>query len=140
MDQDERAQLSAVLLQATQQMFAPEGRSWQVVGNDIGDLAIDGVLAASIGLGGADGLKGKLVIIARPEFFRSVYPPELPQNEISEDVLADWASEVANQLLGRIKNLLSARAVNFALSIPAVIAGDRLRLLCRDRPSCLEHS
>jgi hypothetical protein len=94
----------------------------------------------SIGLGHPDGLRGKLVLVAQSEFFRSIYPLDILTGEVSDQAVAHWAAEVANQLLGRIKNLLSGHAVNFSLGIPAVIGGDRMRLLGRDRPSCLEHS
>ena len=140
MNDDERPLLSQILLEATRQMLASDGKSWEVVADEMGHLDLCSTLVASIGLGSSDGLRGKLVIIAQPEFFRSSYPPDIIAGEISDHALADWASELANQLLGRIKNLVSRHSVNFSLSIPAVIGGDRVRLLCRDRPSCLEHS
>jgi hypothetical protein len=140
MNEDERPLLSRILLEATRQMLAGEGKSWEVIASEMGQVDFCGSLAASIGLGNPNGLRGKLVIVAQPDFFRSSYPAEIAASGISEDDLADWASEVANQLLGRIKNILSGYAVNFSMSIPAVVGGDRVRLLCRDRGSCIEYS
>jgi hypothetical protein len=139
MDDDERALLSGVLLEAARQMLAA-GKRWEVVGCELSQVDLVDTFVVSIGLGSPAGLRGKLVIIARPEFFRSTYPRDISAGEVSNPALADWASEVANQLLGRIKNRLSAHAVNFALGTPAVIGGDRLRILCRDRPGSLVRS
>jgi CheY-specific phosphatase CheX len=140
MDADERPLLSQLLLQAARQMLATEGKTWEVVGQEMHHVNLLSSLVASIGLGNASGLRGNLTIVGQPEFFRSIYPTEIAVGEVSDNAVAHWASEVANQLLGRIKNLLSGHAVNFSLGIPAVIRGDRMRLLCRDRPTCLEHS
>jgi hypothetical protein len=139
-NKDERPVLSQILLEATRQMLAIHGKDWEVVGNELRDTTLLGTLAASIGLSNCNGLRGKLAIVAQPEFFRSIYPPDITVGEISDQDIADWASEVANQLLGRIKNLLSDHSVNFSLGIPAVIRGDRVRLLCRDRSGSLEHA
>jgi chemotaxis protein CheX len=134
----ERLLLSRILLDASQQLMMAEGRSWEVLDDVVGPPGLSGTLASSIGFGSTDGLRGKLVIIAQPDFFRSVYPSDLGQGGVTPDALADWAAELANQLVGRIKNLLGPHGVNFALSIPTVIGGDRINLLGRDRPSCVE--
>src|SRR3981189_310354 len=107
MDDDERALLSRVLLEAARQMLAAD-KGWAGVENELSHAAVLDTLVASIGFGNCNGLRGTLLIVARPEFFRSIYPMDIAANEISDKALADWASEVANQLLGRIKNLLSA--------------------------------
>jgi chemotaxis protein CheX len=140
MNDDERPVLSRILLEAARQMFAGAGQSWAVLGSAMSSADQRSTLATSIGFANPDGVRGKLVILAQPEFFKSSYPAEVAADKLSDEVLADWASEVANQLLGRIKNMLSAHGVNFSVGIPAVLGGDRVRLLCRDRPGCLEHS
>jgi hypothetical protein len=140
MDDDERPLLSRILLDAARQLLAADDRPWEVVGGEMLHLDLQDALAASIGLANTNELRGKLVIIAPPELFRSVYPPEIARRGISDASLANWASEVANQLLGRIKNLLSAHGVDFSIGIPAVIAGDRLRLLGRNPGASVEHS
>jgi chemotaxis protein CheX len=138
MQRNERLLLSQILLDASRQLLIAEGRSWQVLEDSVGPPALSGTLASSIGLGSTDGLRGKLVIIAQADFFRSVYPPGIGQGEVSLDALDDWASELANQLLGRIKNLLGVHGVDFAISIPTVIGGDHINLLGRNRPGCVE--
>jgi hypothetical protein len=120
-------------------MLGEGGRLCELAGERLCLSPEAGTVASSIGLSGPDSLRGKLVVIAQPEFFRAMYPMGADAGaKLSVDQLADWASEMANQLLGRIKNMLSLRALNFSLSIPTVLQGDCMQLLCRDRPSCIE--
>ena len=48
--------------------------------------------------------------------------------------LADWSGELANHLLGRLKNPLLDYQVVIDMSLPVVISGDGLRLPARTRP------
>jgi chemotaxis protein CheX len=41
--------------------------------------------------------------------------------------VSDWAGEIANQLLGRLKNKLLPHGVSFAMTTPAMIYGDSLK-------------
>lgn len=41
----------------------------------------------------------------------------------------DWLGEIANQVLGRIKNLTLEYSVNFSLSAPSVVKGQTLEVL-----------
>ena len=96
-------------------------------------------LVASVGLSGRD-VKGALVVMGCPELFRSIYPPELLPAKVSpasvvEDDLADWAGEVANQMVGRLKNRFCERGLDFCISTPTVIRGVRLQVCGGDQPS-----
>src|SRR5687767_8793327 len=74
---------------------------------------------ASVGLTGA-GFRGSLSVLGVPDFFRVVYPVELGKHNPSPDDLDDWACEISNQLLSRLKNQLARRGLDFALSTPTV--------------------
>jgi hypothetical protein len=49
--------------------------------------------------------------------------------------LADWSGELANQLLGRLKNKLTHYEVLINLALPVVVSGDEFHL--RAMPHCL---
>lgn len=70
----------------------------------------------------SDVLSGSLVL-ALPQ---SVAERTLPVAGVS---LSDWSGELANQLLGRLKNQLLKYKVVLNMSLPVVLSGDGLRLL-----------
>lgn len=70
----------------------------------------------------SDVLSGSLVL-ALPH---SVAERTLPVAGVS---LGDWSGELANQLLGRLKNQLLKYKVVLNMSLPVVLSGDGLRLL-----------
>ncbi|MFZ5893187.1 MAG: chemotaxis protein CheX [Myxococcota bacterium] len=45
-------------------------------------------------------------------------------HEPTDDALDDWACELANQLLGRLKNKLRAFDVGFSLSLPRLLSAE----------------
>ena len=139
MKKEERETLSDTLLEASRQMLADQGRPLDVAGEDVPHSEISGAIIASIGLSGPRGLRGALVLVGLPACFRSLYPAELTADPRS-DAMADWASEMANQLLGRIKNLLSRHGTDFSMGIPTLVRGDRLSVIGWDRPSSVSHS
>jgi CheY-specific phosphatase CheX len=47
--------------------------------------------------------------------------------------LADWSGELANQLLGRLKNQLLKYQIVINMSLPVVVCGDALKLLATAR-------
>jgi chemotaxis protein CheX len=130
MKQEDRAVISAMIVEMCREMFAPNGESFAELGEQAVDAERDGLLAASIGLSGQS-VRGAMVVVARPAFFFSTYPVELGSPGTSE--VFDWAGEVANQLLGRLKNRLGRYGVDFSLSTPTVVRGDRLRLRTGDQ-------
>ena len=69
-------------------------------------------------------VRGSLVIAASSALFRRTYPlgPEAGLKAPTGDVL-DWAGEMANQTLGRIKRRFCDRGVDFDTSSPAAIIG-----------------
>lgn len=90
--------------------------------------------AASLGFT-ADQLRGTLVLIAPESAIAKVLPPELAAGASSPDALADWVSELANQLVGRVKNKLLRYGVTVTLSVPSVFRAESLR--CYPRKTSL---
>jgi CheY-specific phosphatase CheX len=124
MTPDDRATITAMVSEIAREMFSAQGPFEEL----LGDVPLEedkGRIAALVGLSGDD-LRGALVMVARPAFFRATYPPEL--GEPTESDLGDWAREAVNQLLGRVKNRFARYGVNFNIATPTVVAGDYLRL------------
>jgi chemotaxis protein CheX len=135
MKQEDRAIISSMIVEMCREMFAANGESFQELGDSHSvDTERDGLLAASIGLSGL-AVRGAMVVVARPAFFASTYPVELGSPGSVE--IFDWAGEVANQLLGRLKNRLGRYSVDFTLSTPTVVRGDRLRLRAGDQAATI---
>jgi len=83
-----------------------------------GDTAHD--IAAFIGFSGP--ARGMLMISSSAELFRSSYPSKTGAPPSVVD-LFDWAAEVANQLLGRIKRRFCERGLDFEVSTPTAVKG-----------------
>jgi chemotaxis protein CheX len=126
MRNDDRTVLASLLVQMCRDMFASNGETFEERSAAEAPAQRESLLAACIGLSGTT-VRGALVVVARRAFFKLTYPAELgvPKND---DDVADWAGEVANQLLGRIKNRLSTYGLDFTTSTPTVVRGDRLQL------------
>ena len=98
----------------------------------------DGDFGAAIGFTG-DRLKGALVLsLGRRSLVASM--PEGSRE--SDEILADWAGELANQLLGRLKNGLWASGLEIALGTPVTFVGVNLEHFSPDpmvlrRTGCL---
>jgi hypothetical protein len=136
MKKEDNIVLATLLVQMCRDLFAGNGESFEELSGSTEPPDREaGLLAASIGLSG-QAVRGALVVVARPTFFKHTYPQELgvPRNEGD---LSDWAGELVNQLLGRIKNRLSSYGVDFTTSMPTVVRGDRLQLGTEDPPSVL---
>ena len=77
-------------------------------------------------------MRGSLTIASSFGSFAALLPAEVRVHPVSEDVeadwlkLRDWASELANQLLGRIKNRLFAMGANLHTATPTAISGSTL--------------
>jgi CheY-specific phosphatase CheX len=84
-------------------------------------------ILATLGLGATD-LRGALVVMASPSFFRATYPLATTSAESTESDILDWAGEVANQALGRINNRFAVLGCVFSLGIPTVVCGDDMRI------------
>jgi chemotaxis protein CheX len=77
-------------------------------------------IAAFIGFSGP--ARGMLMISSSTELFRDSYPSRTESTPSVVD-LFDWAAEVANQLLGRIKRRFCERGLDFDVSAPTAVRG-----------------
>ncbi|WP_437683418.1 chemotaxis protein CheX [Sorangium sp. So ce131] len=73
-----------------------------------------------------DHLRGSLTIVAPVALITRSHPLR-EQRALDEDMVCDWASELANQLLGRVKNRLRHLGLIIVLSTPSAAIGDHLR-------------
>ncbi|WP_437735109.1 chemotaxis protein CheX [Sorangium sp. So ce1335] len=73
-----------------------------------------------------DHLRGSLTLVAPVSLITRSHPLR-DRRELDEDMVCDWASELANQLLGRVKNRLRPLGLVIVLSTPSAAIGDHLR-------------
>jgi hypothetical protein len=66
-------------------------------------------------------LSGELVLLAPPSFVEVVLPREVRERRPSARIAADWVGELANQLVGRLKNKLLGYGVDVALGTPRAV-------------------
>lgn len=92
-----------------------------------GPLALAGVIGFT-----AAQLRGSLVVSASTEDLASMGP------SVEDDLaLRDWAGELANQLLGRLKNKLLAFGVVLSITPPVVVRGFRLDVSAAKGTKCI---
>jgi hypothetical protein len=87
----------------------------------------DKQLVAFMGFTG-DALRGTMAIVVPTELMREAYPLPLRDSERPDFEVFDWAAEVANRLLGRIKVALAARSVEIEASTPRVMLAEQLHV------------
>ena len=78
-------------------------------------------IGASIGFTSPT-LRGAVVLISTRKLVHRALPDEVREGATDEHI-ADWMGELANQLLGRIKNKLFPLGVALEMSTPTVIFG-----------------
>jgi len=77
-------------------------------------------LAACIGFAHPS-LKGSLTAYMPATVLANTLP--IPKASPCSEDLRDWAGEIANQLLGRMKNTFFAYGVDLAMGVPTIIVG-----------------
>lgn len=75
---------------------------------------------SSIGFS-SSGICGSIMLAFSQEVISATQPTS------DDDGGADWASELANQMAGRLKNHLLHYGVTITISLPVVVMGDHLR-------------
>jgi CheY-specific phosphatase CheX len=139
MVEEDRSVFSSTLAQVCSDMFRECAGFSELAEDDQRAPSATGpdTIVASIGLAGVD-FRGALVIHAPPAFFQRSYPASLKRTVISDAQMIDWAGEISNQLLGRLKNRLCQFGLDFAISTPTVVRGDKL-VLNAAIPSSVQH-
>lgn len=83
-------------------------------------------LGAIIGFRG-NGVRGGLAFVAPTDLLTALIPVALSTDADAQ--LRDWTAEVSNQLLGRLKNKLSARSIDFDVGMPTCFSGKSIRFV-----------
>jgi CheY-specific phosphatase CheX len=137
MNEEDRATLAALVVELCRQTLAPGGEPFEVVIVDPAP-AVDpeSTVVASVGLADPD-MKGALAVVAPLSFLRATYPIQESAATANNEDLADWAGELTNQLLGRLKNRLAPFGLNFSIGSPVVIKGAHLRIRFKNGPICV---
>jgi CheY-specific phosphatase CheX len=87
--------------------------------------ALERPLVATIGFT-APKIHGFLILSLDRELVAASLPENLRGSAAKESIVADWAGELSNQLLGRLKNRFHAVGVDIALSTPLVFVGKEM--------------
>jgi chemotaxis protein CheX len=82
------------------------------------------IVAAFIGFG-SDDVRGSFTLLGQPRVFARLHPvPALGNNRD----LADWARELANQVVGRFKNRVLACGLSIAIGSPQSMIAEQVRM------------
>ena len=112
--------LDKIVRKAATQLFG--AHRCELVETERQELTND-VFASTIGFT-ASPARGSLVLaVSAGVLGRSLPIPDMPRTPKN---LSDWAGEMSNQLLGRIKNQLVPFGLEIELSIPVVVMGKDL--------------
>jgi chemotaxis protein CheX len=117
LDVTQAAIVRSIATDACLEMFATFGSSVELV--DRTDSPAHDI-ASFIGFTGR--ARGCLTVSSSAELFRASYPAREGTSPSVAD-LFDWAGEVANQLVGRIKRHFCERGVTFQVSTPTAVKG-----------------
>jgi hypothetical protein len=118
---DEWSQLHEIVVDSARAVFAAIGLTSTYAGCTIDRDVQCAETISIIGLGG--GLRGTLVLSVPPALLERSHPTRATDTAD----LADWLSELANLLLGRIKGRLLSHDITIELSTPLVLSASDFR-------------
>jgi CheY-specific phosphatase CheX len=78
--------------------------------------------AGLIGFGGTE-MRGSIVLYLDESLVRASRPPTIGEAAVQDPALRDWTGELANQLLGRAKNMMLRYEVKIGMGVPTAISG-----------------
>lgn len=123
MDTMERELVTTMLERSVIEFFQAYG----IVCDPAEETAATGPEMGSIVGFRGNGLRGGLAFVASADLVSRLLPvPKRPAR--AEIQLRDWSAEIANQLVGRLKNKLSAHAIDFEIGTPVCFRGSSIRL------------
>jgi len=124
---DGQAFVREMLTASVQELLESYGVASAVVDPDEAPASVFPELGSIVGFRGKS-VRGGLAFVAPVELIAELLP--VPQRAAESDFqLRDWSAEIANQLIGRLKNKLFARAVDFDVGTPVCFTGRSLRLV-----------
>jgi CheY-specific phosphatase CheX len=80
-------------------------------------------LATFVGYSGAQ-LRGSIAMDVPTTLIARLHPSTASAEKLGNDDLCDWLGELANQLLGRLKNGLARHGVTLQMSTPSTVWGE----------------
>ena len=119
LDIEQAKTVKALTAEACAEMFALLGTPVDLLENAHAPPSAHS-MTGFIGFSGP--IRGSLTISSTADLFLASYPSKTDAGPDLADLL-DWAGEIANQLLGRIKRRFCERGVDFEASTPAAIRG-----------------
>ncbi len=115
------ASLSTCLSAAVSEFFSANALPGKAAAGDspkTGDI-----IAATLGFSGAK-MRGSLLLLCTDATLLATHPMREMMPEIPASDLADWAGEIANQVVGNLKRVMASSAkVDFLLGTPTVVKG-----------------
>ncbi len=117
------ARLDSYLADSLSELFAAHDMSGVSQPDEISPR--DGDFAAAIGFVG-EGIKGALILSLGRAILIASLPENLRRKDATDEMLGDWGGELANQLLGRLKNGLWSSGIEIALGTPVAFVGEDL--------------
>jgi hypothetical protein len=125
MQSDDAAELRKIVVDSARLVFPSCGIDVGEQREPVEEAPDTKRLVAVMGFSGGL-MRGSLTLVAPVEVMKSAYPLPLAEKRWELDVF-DWSGEVANRLLGRIKNSLAERGVEVEPSTPRVLYAERLQ-------------
>lgn len=125
MQPDDVAELRKIVVEAAREVFPGCGIDVGEQREPVEEAPDTKRLVAVMGFSGGL-IRGSLALVAPVEVMKAAYPLPLAAQHWEFDVF-DWSGEVANRLLGKIKNALAERGVEVEPSTPRVLHAERLQ-------------
>lgn len=120
--------IQETLVECALELFEGAVRAVGPVTSAMDEVILSGEsVVAVIGYGGDD-LKGALMLQASRKVSDLLQPPDFREPDASDAVLRDVMGELANQLLGRMKNKLLQRGIVLSVATPMTALGSELRV------------
>jgi CheY-specific phosphatase CheX len=113
----------------TEAMHVCAGQGMQFTPSLRGGNERSDVVIATIGFGGRD-LRGAFTISAEPKVWESMMPDVFGPRPFARPLVADFAGELSNLIVGRFRNGLLRRGVEVGCGTPTTIAGAAVELAC----------
>lgn len=127
MDPENMSHVSGSLSQSVIEFFRDYGLDCRSSDAVEGEPSLDDMEMGSIVGFKGRGVRGGLAFVAPAALVAKLLPVPTAETKVDHQ-LRDWSAEIANQLLGRLKNKLSSQNVDFDIGTPVCFRGTSVRL------------
>jgi chemotaxis protein CheX len=114
--------IDSVVESSARALFGANGLVLGELVKEAGDVPRDHDIACSIGFTSGE-ISGAVLMTTRKDIIAQSWPTELRHREPTERDICDWAGELVNQLLGRVKNVLARSGITLRQCTPTVVLG-----------------